>query len=953
MPALKTQIIDENPRVLLLGKYLPFLKSMEKLFSGYQINTWLLTDQEIKHIDASSLSEKNTYKIVWWADLNEVNSFELTRDFLAKNKEIPLLIISPLPEQFLPLTEKETSFSELQRKTDKLIKDFPQAQFFFIRDFFGKKYLSPLFRISLQGLDKGKLFNPNKDNHFVSLEEVVKSLESILLKPHIPQKILIKGKKTKSSDVLDYFSKIFERVYDQSLSSIQVETTRLNIELLDFIEVKVNSNEKKIIEEIIEEKNDLKQQLSSLPSFKIKTASKKASKVSKTEDILNDDEIVDERNVELEKKPIHQSKESIEETEEKLEGELSRLFKEKRVDKKDKRIDEKVKIVKKISSKSKKNKVLFFGGVGVMILGGIVLALWFILEMSIFFAKKDFYSYLSKNTPQNHTKFETGFWADSLNKQLNTYENVLGEIISEKTMASDLLQNFEQLQTLQEQLDYLIQEYTLGILGVGESKQIFPEEIITLSSEIEVKVSSIEEAIFYLSSEETEEQKRWTGYLEEYREKISQISQFKEFFTELFGGNGKRTYAVLLQNSLETRPTGGFIQGFALLTFSDGKLIDSQILHTNEVDTRLPGAVNSPDELKRYLGEKTWFMRDSNWDPDFPTTADRVTWFIRESLKKQVDGVIAINHYVLQDLINAVGSLEIVEYQETLTKDNLLERVEFHSDDELVQQNETKKADYTALIYNQLFKKLKEINGDQAKGLVSAFKVGLENKNVLISMADEEHSSLLQKMGWNGEIIFPVCPQRFPQTNCIVNKIYQVESNIGLNRINEYIDRQVQERVDFSGKNIKHIRTMTFTNMAKTDGWPLGSYRLYLRLISDKNTKPKEVLINGKKLDSGLANVYTERESKVVGFPLEIPKDSTVTVEYTYETEKVLDEPFSFLLFDQKQPGVNREDLQTVFYFPNKKPTLIAPQGNLVGDTLDFTAEENEHSFVGVSLQNK
>ena len=45
--------------------------------------------------------------------------------------------------------------------------------------------------------------------------------------------------------------------------------------------------------------------------------------------------------------------------EEAIEGEISRLFKEKRVSKKGKRIDDKVKIAKKISDKSRKNKTLF------------------------------------------------------------------------------------------------------------------------------------------------------------------------------------------------------------------------------------------------------------------------------------------------------------------------------------------------------------------------------------------------------------------------------------------------------------------------------------------------------------------------------------------------------------------------------------------------------------------
>lgn len=984
MSSFRTQVVSENPSVLLLGEYLPFLEEIQESFQEHQIETWLLSKKELSHLDIDSFDNKNIYKIIWWVDFSQEKALKNIQNLLKKVSNIPIVIVGVLPEKFTFLFEEKNELNS-EKYLTSILEDFPQAQLFLIRDFFAPDFIPVILKTALQGFEKNVLFDPEKEAFYTDLKGVVETIRTSLFKPHTNQKVIIQGKTALSTKSLDYFTKIFLTYYKENLEVIPIEAERSSIDLSSFLTVKISSNIKENIDLFIQNKDQWVKKITKLPhsisekvlqevSIKSESINSKKNEIKKQETsvtkntansslemekqslISSNDESITDANKEIElkedKKPIYQSKNLEKQKENQVEGELSRLFKEKRTNKKAKRMYEKVKIVKKISEKSKKNKILFFGGVGVMILGGITLALWIILETTLFFAKKDFLQYFSKNTPQNYTQYKTGFWPDSLDKQISGYENLQGEVVSEKTIISSLFQDFEQLQLSQVEFENKIKQYALGILGNGDTVSTFPQEIVDISQSIESQISAVEEALFYLYPEETVEQKKWSSFLETYRKRIALTQKLPSFLTDIFGGNGKKTYAVLLQNNLEIRPTGGFIQGFVLLTFDKGLLIDSQVFNTNEVDSRLPGVVESPVELQKYLGEKNWFMRDSNWDPDFPTTSKRVAWFIKESLKKQVDGVFAINYLVLQDLIKAMNNLEIPEYQEILTKENLLERVEFHSDDEFV-QNDSSKKDYSFVIYIQLFQALKTLNPDEAGELVESLMTGLEKKNILLTVFDENNSKILKELGWDGEVISPVCPQRFPQTNCIVNQIYQTEANIGLNRVNEYIHRDIQERIDFTGKNIKHVRTVVYKNTAKSDGWPLGSYKMYIRFISGKNTQPKEVLVDGKKIDGGLASVYIDKERKVVGIPVEVPKDSTVTVQYTYETEKVSDEPFSFLLFDQKQPGIERDQLKTTLYFPGKKPTLIAPQGELVGDTLEFISSEDNHYFVGVSLQSR
>lgn len=964
MSSLRTQITSDAPRVFLLGKAPSFFDRVQKFFNQHEIETYALSASELSSLDTKTLDTQSIYKIIWWVDFFDAKeTLEILR-FLMQFPSFSLMVIGEIPENFVFSQEKNEKYFEAREVFTQVTQSLPQAQFFLLRDFLVEKEISSFFQFVLQNAEKNILLDPEKEVFFTDLESLFQSIESAFFKPHTPQKIVVQGKAGNSTKHLDFLSQLHQTYYQSPLELIPVVAERQSPEELStFFPVVASCDVKKHLDQIAQEKEQWKNFEHTLPFSPQKQSEKALTKPIETvpepvKTVVLTSPAVRELPVlknEIKKEDkilIDQSKDDFLPTEEQLEGKLSRLFQKKREEKKEKRIDEKVKIVKKISAKSKKNKVLFVGGVGVMILGGITLALWLILEVTSSFARKEALSYFQSNTPTKHETFTTGVWADFLQKQVGWYQPIAGDLLSEKMAESEFLQNLEQLQILQEKVEKETQAYVSGILGSGGVSPAFPPQIQEQLGQIKQHMAQLETTLPQVFVETTAEQQPWLDFFKESQQKLSLLQQLPEFFTRVLGGEGKKTYAVLLQNNLEIRATGGFLQSLALVTFDKGLLIDTQVLSTYDIDTKLPGAVNAPLEIQQFLGEKNWYIRDGNWDPDFPLTAQRISWFIKESLKKQVDGVIALNYASIQDLLGALGPMDLPAYSETLTKDNLLERVEFHSDAEFIRTNSQEK-DYSQLVFTQLLQHMKTNSAENLGKIPEALYQSLTHKNVLLSFTDEKNQTVVQKMGWSGEVVSPTCPQRFPQTNCIVDSFYQVETNVGLNRVNGYIHRKISERVDFSGDVVKHVRTFTIENTAQSEGWPLGTYKAYIRFISGKNTNPKELTINGKKLDAGAALIYLEKNKKIVGFPLEVPKGASVTVQYTYETEKLSNEPFSFLFFDQKQPGIERPQLNTTFYFPDKKPTLIAPQGNLVGDTLDFTSEDDDHSFVGVSFQTK
>lgn len=100
----------------------------------------------------------------------------------------------------------------------------------------------------------------------------------------------------------------------------------------------------------------------------------------------------------------------------------------------------------------------------------------------------------------------------------------------------------------------------------------------------------------------------------------------------------RQTILVLLQNNMELRPTGGFIGSYALLNFFQGKLVDFEVYDVYEADGQLRGHAEPPADLKQYLGEDGWYLRDANWSPLFPKPRFRRLGFLEKEMGKKWTG---------------------------------------------------------------------------------------------------------------------------------------------------------------------------------------------------------------------------------------------------------------------------------------------------------------------------
>lgn len=957
MSAFRTQPAAEESRVLFVGENPSLLSGVTQLFSEHEVSVSPLSYSEFLHLDSSSFESATIYKIVWWVDFSDFPTQKKVAENMRLSRVKHIVVTGILPEKFLMEGEKiPIEITAQQQFLSILSTQLPEAQFFFTRDFLDGKTLSPPLAFSLRGHQQDVLLDPELPWYFSTTEGFLNVISSSLIRPHTPKKAIIQGKAVMSSTWLKKMASLFESYYRLAYEVTPVIGYRLSPPLEGFIEVGFPAPTADLLDEFVRNKNMWLPAMGSLeiPSAdalrrspanqkpieekQLVSASQPASISSQNRRVIEGKRLINRKKIDV-----------VSQQEDKIEGELARIFHQKRDEKKEKRIDNKVKIVKKIAKKSQKNKTLFVGGVAAMVLGGIILSLWGIFFVSTLFVRQEVSAFFSSHAPETTPEYQEGAWSRFLHGQIAVYERFLDdEWLGEGKELIQLEEAFQELQLQQKRLSLLSANYLLGILGRGDSSAVFPQEIKEQQARFQETIHTLTQSANRFFRTGSGSAEAWINALITRQQDQVLLSQLPEIIPGIVGEDGKKTYAVLLQNDLELRPTGGFIQAVAFLVFDRGLLIDTQVLTTAELDQRILAAVQAPAEIRQYLGEDQWRLRDSNWDPDFPSTAQRSAWFLREATGIQVDGVWAINYRFLQETLGAVGPLEIPEYTETLTDKNLLERVEFHSGDETAPQEVR---NYAALILTHFLRRMQTISLAQAEKLLTVFKENLEQKQIMASFFDADQEETMSRIGWNGRIIDPACPQEFSETTCIVDQIFQVETNIGQNRVGSYITRQIAHRVDLSGERAIHTRIVTLKNTSRSDTWPLGTYRTYLRFIMDNEMELTRLTINGRPLAEGEVMAYGEGGRRVVGVALDIPQQSSATIELSYTTESLPQGPFSFLLFDQKQPGVAMIPTTITLYNPHRRAALIAPSGEIASDTVEFRLTHDDHLFTGVNFQ--
>ncbi len=297
--------------------------------------------------------------------------------------------------------------------------------------------------------------------------------------------------------------------------------------------------------------------------------------------------------------------------------------------------------------------------------------------------------------------------------------------------------------------------------------------------------------------------------------------------------DGSKSYLILVQNNMELRPTGGFIASFAKISFEKGKIKDLKVDDIYTLDQKLGINVEPPAELKSDLGVNSWYLKDSNWEADFPTFARQAEWFYNKETGEKVNGVIAVTASSMQDLVSVLGAIQLSDYNENVTSDNFFQKALSHPELSFIPTTGGKKSFLTSFS-QEFFTKLFFVTHQNWSGIVSSMDKSLQTKQMSIYLDDPKLFSYLASEKWTS-----VMPRQTSQASDLTQDFLAVvEANVGANKANYFLDRSYSLETTFgkSGEVNQRLR-ISFINRSTSNTFPQGVYKDRLRVYLPFGTK--------------------------------------------------------------------------------------------------------------------
>lgn len=378
--------------------------------------------------------------------------------------------------------------------------------------------------------------------------------------------------------------------------------------------------------------------------------------------------------------------------------------------------------------------------------------------------------------------------------------------------------------------------------------------------------------------------------------------------------DSKKVYLILFQNNMELRPAGGFIGSYARVEFEGGRVAKILVDDIYNLDGNLKEHIEPPIEIKQDLGQKDWFLRDSNFEPDFPTAARQAEFFYNKIAGERVHGVIAMDLDAAGKLINALGGLDLPDYSEKVTQENLFQNVIKHSEIDFFPGSQAKK-NYLASLQTQLFNKLFFLSNQNWPAIVSAISESLEQKHIQVYVADPQVFSYISSQNWAG--VLPREPEeKIGEYNDL---LAVVEANFGANKANYYLKRNLKLETEIGKQQeIYHHLKITYTNESPSSVFPAGTYKNRLRIYLPAGSKLSKAFLGEVDVTSKVA-AFSDYGRSGFSLLMEVrPKQETVlSLDYKLQKPLSFEDGLSAYRLDViKQAGTDKDPFEWVLTYP-------------------------------------
>ncbi|MBU1033602.1 DUF4012 domain-containing protein [Patescibacteria group bacterium] len=392
---------------------------------------------------------------------------------------------------------------------------------------------------------------------------------------------------------------------------------------------------------------------------------------------------------------------------------------------------------------------------------------------------------------------------------------------------------------------------------------------------------------------------------------IKQLNEFKSISNDLLLVSKKflnenQNYIIILQNSDELRASGGFLGSFSTLEIKNGQPTPFKIQDIYVPDGQFKGFLEAPKGLDEYLSSGQGMrLPDSNWWPNFPDSAEQVLYFFKETEQKDYQGVIAINLNAVEKLLAITGEIYLPDYDKSVDQYNFAEiaredRSEFFPGSQ-------EKANFLNHFLKIFKLKLSQSIKENPKAYLALAKNLLQSKDIQIYSKDQEIAEILSRRQLDGKMY----------DNNQELYYFLVESNVGINKTNRLVERQVNINIDENQQKL----SIKFQNNNQLP------YINYQRLYIKPNNNLVSVLIDDQEItqiDQRVMETKDGQKWREVGFLAPVLAKGQNKIEINLKSELGVEEQKS--IFIQKQSGLQATTYSVNYQDQSKNFELTSDQ---------------------------
>lgn len=330
-------------------------------------------------------------------------------------------------------------------------------------------------------------------------------------------------------------------------------------------------------------------------------------------------------------------------------------------------------------------------------------------------------------------------------------------------------------------------------------------------------------------------------YLPSIQQDVDQVSALFSALPQLLGIGTPAHYLVEIMDSSELRPAGEFIGNYGIVTLTGGQFTSAQVTDTYILDqqyklTHRHIALPSNFAWFPLTGSWGWGLRDSNLDANFPTSALNGEMFynLEGGGLFPLAGVFAITPAFIEQILTLTGPIAVPEYHETVTAQNLIDRIHYHQliedasggDAPSADGNSSARKRFTALLGQYVLARVRALPASQLPRLLGILVDALHTKDLQIYFNASAVEKVLQFYHLDDAV-----------QSLAGDGVFVVDANIAQSKANEYLVTTVNDQVtiDQAGTATHHaVVTFSWTKPGLTGSDFYGStiYRGFIQIYA-------------------------------------------------------------------------------------------------------------------------